>query len=426
MSALRSWSRRGALAGVGLLVLLGAWLLGAPDEDLLIPGSTASSFADGRRVAFELLREVGLEPEVWRQAPLALPEGEHLLWLAAAPFGESGAGSELLAEEPDRDLEVDPALADPRHPWNYARFVEQGGTLVLPARVENLEWLADALEIELPPWNGVRRGAALQTLTLESGERLVVTATSEEGSGEEGEYDARWHDLAVIDDGRPFASWTTVGLGRVALLADDSFLRNDTIGKRDDGLLLVRLVEALDHGGRLLFDEYALGRWAPPSSSSLLLAPGLREVTLSLVLLVLCAVLSAAWAREFPRDPELLPANPRVRATAQGRLLERARRFDLCAEGFRLGVLRRLARHFKRTRAAAALREGSDAEEVAEVARELARLAGRPAEIWERLFVSAEVRSRQGLAELAASLEQLERELIVHGRASARGAKRRR
>lgn len=420
MKTRRSWIHRFILVGFGLLVLLGMYLLGAPGPESTIPGSVVTPGAHGHQIAFRLLRGTGFEPEAWRQAPLALPEGEHLLWISSAPSGVSGVDSDILEIEYDQDGEIDPASADPRHPWNYKNFVEGGGTLVLTDREVEVEWLTEGLRIELPPWNGIRAGTSPLVLELESGERLVVSAELEGGATLRG-YDDSWHDLAVDLNGDPFASWTPVALGRVVLLADDAFLRNDTIGESDDGLLLVRLVEALDRGGRLLFDEYALGRWDPPTSTSLLTDPGLLEVSLHVILLALLVVLAAAWAREFPRDPDALPASPRVRATAQGRFLERARRFDLSAEQLRLGVLRRLARHFKLTRAAAAMREDGDSEAVVALTREVARLAGASADEWVQLFAEGRVRSREDLAALAESLESIEREVQVHGRANARG-----
>ncbi len=416
----RSWASRFFLVGIGLLILLGVYLLGSPESGLEIEGSVHGPGAGGRQIAYRLLRQTGFEPEAWRQAPLALPDGEHVLWIASAPSGVSGSDSDLLELGSYEDGEIDPSAADPRHPWNYRNFVEGGGMLVLPDREAEVEWLTEGLGIELPPWNGIRSGASPLVLELESGERPVVTAELEGGATLRG-YDESWHDLAVDDDGEPFASWTQVAYGRVVLLADDAFLRNDRIGESDNGLLLVRLVEALDRGGRLLFDEYALGLWDPPSSTSLLTDPGLLEVTLHVILLALFVVLAAAWAREFPRDPDPLSASPRVRATAQGRFLERARRFDLSAQQLRLGVLRRLARHFKLTRAAATMREDGDSEAIVTLTREVARLAGASAGDWVRLFAEERVRSRDDLAALAESLESIEREVQVHGRAHARG-----
>jgi hypothetical protein len=121
-----------------------------------------------------------------------------------------------------------------------------------------------------------------------------------------------------------------VGSGQLVLLGDDSFLANEKLRERDHALFAVRLAEEFARGGRILFDEYALGLWQPRTAITLLGSEHLLLATLQIVALLLLALWRSAWAREFPRDPRPLEsASPLLRARALASLLARAGRTDV-------------------------------------------------------------------------------------------------
>ena len=425
-----TWGRRIALGLIGLAFLAGLVIPMAFPEADAVSGSVASAEASGRRAAFLLLHELGLEPEIWRQAPLALPEGEHVLWMKRAPAqllaededeaedeGEGEAEDEAENEVAQLDPD-DPILSDPRHPWNYAWFVRSGGTLVLPGTVENQRWLDEDCGLELPLWSPCTWEGPRLTVELEFGDELELVidplpdtsslSTEELRLQEEG-----WDDLVVDSTGAAFVSSRAVDAGRVVLLGADGFLRNDEIGQGDNGLFFVRQIESLARGGRTLFDEYALGRWLPPSRVALLFQPGAIEILAAALLTLLLFVMHHAWRREFPRDPDPALLNPRMRSLAQARWLERAGRHDLSGLALRLGVLRRLVRRWKLGRREGELQEDSTAEAQATIARELALRIGHEdqAQGFARLFSERQTTNRAELEELAQDLAKLEAEV---------------
>jgi hypothetical protein len=436
----------GLVAALFVVGLVASTLVGEPERPA---SSVASSEPDGRRALFLFLGELGFASEAWRAAPVSLPAGANTLWIPRRPRlpgsaerdAELGA-DEAAAREPEPEEPGQQAiLADPRHPSNYGRFLRSGGTLIMTGSAENHAWLRESCGLDLPAWTACGLSGASERLELDSGEELSLALEPEfpplaEAAAEPlerapwdpDELEAEgWHHLAVGADGRPFASWISLEEGgRLLLLAQDRFLDNELLGSGDNGLLALRLAEGLVVG-RLLFDEFALGAWVPPSQGQLLLGPGLFEVAYHGLLFCLLFTLFHAWRREFPRDPRPAALDPRARVASQARLFERAKRYDLLAHELRLGGLRRVARRLGLPREQSRLRERTSPETLAELARSWGRRSGQlpRAAAWAAAFEPAPIGSLDELEALGRELDSLEKSIASSPQQADTGAARR-
>lgn len=346
-SALRIASSVALAAVLGLALLLAVLPGGESAEER----SVYSVANGGRRAAFRLLDALGWSVEAWTRAPGLLPSDGHLLFLGGVPDDPPGYGDVAQPEEGGAGAETAP-LRPPgsrrlRDPLHYLRFIEEGGTLVVPFTDEHAKFLAERLGFaELATLQRERRplpsDAPAVPIRLASGETL-------EGHGAE-----LWFrpldvssPLRVIAAGpytRAMILAERVGHGTLVLLASDRFLDNEFIDCGDNALLLVRLIEELRPTGQIFFDEYSLGGWVPESPLELALAPETRGFSLHLLALAFLGFWSLAWVRQFPRDPEPLEQlSPLDRARAHAGWIAAVGRFDLLARMLRIGVLRRLA-----------------------------------------------------------------------------------
>jgi hypothetical protein len=389
----------GVLFAAGLALSM----LGSSSDE--VPGSAASSAAGGRRALLLVLEELGVPAEPWRGAPARLPRGEHLLWMARTPvLGEASEGGAA----PVGGEELDPR--DPRH---LAGFVRQGGTLLLPATREGLTWLREQAGLPVPAWPDLALPEGETLLRLDDGGELRLVMEAERSRevdrhGAEGAaLDPAWRVLAALPGGAPFAAVCELEGGQVALIADDGFLRNGRLGEGDHGLLAATLVARLAPTGRVLFDEFALGRWLPMTRLELLATPGVRLAALHALLLGLVYLWHRCWPREFPRDGVAPALDPRQRAQARAALLERAGAHELLAEELRAGVLRRLAaRVGLRTGGAAGPRPAEELVELLRARHPVLRDDPR----WARL-APAPVQGHRDLEQLGRDLAALERDL---------------
>lgn len=262
---------------------------------------------------------------------------------------EAPAAPDPLSENPSDPERIPFVLHDLER---YADFIREGGTLILPAGKETNRFLTRTLALEELEGVGEQGDASRpETLIMAGGEELRF---ADRVSLLEPDPEAWTEELVLAPDGELFALAVPVGAGRVVLLADDQFVTNPRkqglraveqrgIAEADHGLLAVRLIEELDRGGRLMFDEYALGRWVPDSAVGLASSGPRGILTLQLLLFLGVLAWGAAWVREFPRDPERLSRlSPLSRARAHASLLERAGRVDVLAGMLRRGWLRRL------------------------------------------------------------------------------------
>ena len=395
-----------ALAGGVLIValvigvLLSALATHAPPDS----NSARSTEPAGRLAAALLLEELGREGKRFDAAPIGLPRGRALVWMPGAP-----KLPDHLVTGPDDAM--GPALDDPRHALFYRRFVEEGGTLVLPADDETREFLGTVFELDAP------LGRSFADVSNEVGLRgeeparvLFEERLSRDGEALRAPLAARGPEALATDaEGFVVALRIEQGAGAVVLLATDRFLTNELIALGEHALFFVRLVELLrPPGGPVHFDEFALGGWATPTKVELAFTPGARLLSLQLLLLALLWCWMHGWAREFPRDPPALDQrSPLARARAQAGLQLRAGHPAWLAERLRLGVLRRLVRALR-------LPE-REVEEPAGRRAALDALADRlpanSASSVDELFQTRAVKNAADLERLGADLLALERRL---------------
>jgi len=384
------------VAGAVLALLVGL----AVTAQILTPGeeprsgSAASAEPEGRRALLLLLRELGYRAEIWSEAPGELPRGGGLVWLAQAPekplvheieVPDSGSMQEEEtatepASEPESELAPEPAPSPAslglRATSHYRRFLEEGGTMVLRFDDAARKFLIEDLGLAACEDVHASRVAAAGPRRVRDhrGEELEIRV--EEGgvllpppAGSAGE--ALWWGGTEGAEGEDvLATMVPVGSGQLVLLGDDAYLSNGELSEHDHALFAVRLAEEFARGGRILFDEYALGLWQPRTAMTLLASPNVLLACLQIAALLALAVWSAAWVREFPRDPRSLEsASPLDRARALAALLARAGRFDVLARFLREGTLRRIARGSRRVPEAVADLRPSSCRNAADLER---------------------------------------------------------
>lgn len=375
-------------AVLALLVLLAVAAQFMTPAEEAEDGSAASPEPEGRRALLLLLRELGYRADTWNEAPGALPRGGGLVWMARPPaksFELDSDDSETTPdpepEDPEAEPESAPEPAPPspaalgfRAPSHYRRFLEEGGTILLHFDDNARKFLVDELGLSVcedlhaspdavagPRSVRDRRGEELE-LAVEQGGLLFPPPA--ESTGE-----ALWWGESTGGK-EVLATMVPVGSGQLVLLGDDSFLSNEKLREHDHALFAVRLAEEFARGGRILFDEYALGLWRPRTAMTLLGSSKLLLATLQIAALLLLALWSSAWVREFPRDPrELESASPLLRARALASLLARAGRFDVLGRFLREGTLRKITRGSRRVQEAVSRLPASSCASAADLER---------------------------------------------------------
>jgi hypothetical protein len=211
------------LAGLALGVL--SFIPRAPEDgrSWTAGATTYSPGPGGAKAFFLLLKGIGLETQRSRQSSYNQLPPETTLWvLTREPFGR--------AER--RDL---------------VAFLKKGGTLVAPpqALAVVLEEAGLGKEIESTRQAKVLRATWGMSLDLEG------TPTSLSGVSDPVE------SYANTSAGLPVVAAWQVGEGRAVALGADELVRNERIGRADNGLFLGRL--ALSLGEKHAFDEFKTG-----------------------------------------------------------------------------------------------------------------------------------------------------------------------
>jgi hypothetical protein len=378
-----------------------------------------------------------------------------VLWLAEAPSDREPGSSRLRSSpsEGDDDDEKPAKEAAPKdahekdapakdahaaeahrigiHAFShYRRFVEEGGTIVVAASDKARHFLVDGLGFEacgsLTKDAGLSSG--VQGIRTRTGDLVTIDLVMEhlfESLDPNGAARELW--TAADPDSRgplnasgeqPFAVAIPEGSGSVVLLASDAFLANRSIGAHDHALAAVRLAEDLGRGGRILFDEYALGLWQPETALGIAFSPKLLLASLHAILLLGLFAWMQAFVRAFPRDPEPYELfSPLLRARAFAALFVRAGRPEALARLLRRGVFDRLcARARLRPLAAPADEARADDGDAGIHAQPSFRPISRPGsqavprripQIGARVVTKAEIERLATASGLAAELERL-------------------
>jgi len=412
------WLSLAVLGTLVLLIAVATFLDAGEGEGR---GSVGSNGPDGRRALRLTLERLGFPVDGWEHPPGALPRGANALWMARIPRWDEPDDEEPGAEEPRDEDAAPPRRGRPRiglqSPEHYLHFVESGGSLILPYSAETPAFLQEVLELD---------GLAALTAAAASAERSEWPVRLASGEVLRVRWSAGGELPQLLTDGsaaplwmspdpvsgadRVLAATIALGSGRVVLLADDAFVSNAELIELDHALLATRLVEGLGPIEQLLFDEYALGHWAPDSALSLAFSGRALVPTLQLLAWALLALWCAGWAWRFPRDPEpLARLAPLSRARAQANVLERAGRFALLAGFAReaaLHRLRRLAGLVGGARVPAAGSSAAALEQELDFVLERLGLAAERA-TWRVLFVARRVATQEQLNRLQLELDAL-------------------
>jgi hypothetical protein len=323
-----------AVLGAGVLLAL------LPSDTDPRARSVASFENDGLRVLYLTLERLGFPVAPWHRAPGELSGPGTLLVQAQRPTAAENKSSRRY----ERDLA------------QYRRFVEEGGVvLFLDVGTSTLAFVKSHLGgpgLDELAFQEVRdegeeeQPDASESLPSAGPSRARLFVGDEElACASRGHFEGEGFRTLVRDVERePVGVEVQLGAGRIILLAVGAqrFSNENLRERRDYGVLCVRLLENLRPFERVLFDEYVLGAWRPPSPFALAFSPRLAWFSVHVLLCCVFLVWRGAWAGPFARDPApLRAASPLARARGHARLLARHGRFDLLGRLLRAAWLER-------------------------------------------------------------------------------------
>lgn len=374
---------------------------GTTDEE---DPSLANYDDPGRRAGYLLLEQLGFGVEPWQLPPSSLPRGGATLVMPGVPRSVFGRESSAdLPDSPLADTEGHQSSLDIHLPIHYRRFLDGGGVLFASGEEGMLDFLA--AELEIPEVRDLTRIEADSNETvLASGDELVVECSWE--------FDAALPDTfsawAVGTNGEPHVVSLGVGRGELVLFADNNVLSNVALRDGDEGLFLVRAIEEFDRSGRILFDEYSLGRWNPMSQTAVALSDRFRQLTVQFLVLLALFVWRLGWVGRFPRDPEPFELlSPLSRVRAQAHLIERAGRYDLLGRWLVDGAMKRAMKAWRMS--PRRIKEQRSSKECLE---QLGLRIGIDSDHWSATLCDKTINSEAALEKLEASLNEFEREVM--------------
>lgn len=291
------------LLAVGILSFAGAaWFIIYSEGDAGAAKANAYSYsAIGHRALVDSLREIGV-PVLVSRANSAEKAGDESLLVVAEPRLKQWYEDTIGAEQaPGSVLLVLPkwdGLKDDARPYWLgvagmipSRFVKS----ILRKAVPDAHLLRVAGPVK---WDSGALGVApdIAYPQLIESSRLHPTIRSDQGI---------------------LAGWVQYGEQRIWVLSDPDILSNHGLGKGDNAVLALRLIDALrPPGGAVVFDETVHGYWQPPN-----LWRSLFQIPFIIPgILALAATIMVAWSA-MVRFGSPLPARP-VFATGKAVLID--------------------------------------------------------------------------------------------------------
>jgi len=338
-------SRALAFGLLALLVLFGIARMLSPGEAAPRERGVDSAGDQGRLALLRLLQAADFSVERWSGRPGALPPFPGTLWLAQLPPPFAGAEQDEAAQdEPLRDA-LARGWSNPQH---YRRFAAQGGNVIVELHEDaELRRLAqefgfielEHLRLEAP---GEERTEAAQGASWVDGEQLSLAVdASTQLLGLESVPDGV--RLLDTDQDRALGFEVPIGRGALLLVLGGSMFDNQRLARHDHAVLAVRLAERGPRAGTIHLDEFTGLGGGAPTLLELALAPRALPFTLAFAALALLALWRSFGAREIPLEaPPPAGMSPLTRTLARGRLLQRAKRYDMIAGQLRRGTLRRV------------------------------------------------------------------------------------
>ncbi len=341
---------RTLVAAFAVLGLLGLLL---PDDSRQLGATSFGTVPSGHRALFELFVALGW-PVARSYAPAEMLAPTESVWWVE-PQGLCG------------EAEHEPGPG-PRPERSLARFVEAGGTalVALPGRptlfvgsatpcavlaglplppldLPALEQVGEeTLDSRLPTLDGEAVAQWVDGEVLAS-PRLLELSPLATFTGEPAE---PWRVVARLE-GRPFVLETALGRGRLAVIADASFLRNQSLDRADAAPLAVDLARRY---GLDRLDEHTHGlRFEAPGALAYLAGTPALPLFASLALL---GGLFFWWGSARPAPLPATPPSARAPAlegfvAPLAALYGRSRDHGRLAERYRALSLARLRRHHR-------------------------------------------------------------------------------
>lgn len=270
------------------------------------PHSSTNRADDGWSAWRRTLVELGYPARTFEEPPGRSLPGEMLLVLPGVP----------------EQSEEQQALPDHER-INYLRFVENGGTLLMPADAAVLAFLevelgiSNASELELEASESVESWQA----QLPTGEKLTLASGPAFAPLDPA---GAWREVVLgsrpREEGRVLVAESYIGSGRLVLISDPALFENARIQQLDHALYAVRLVELYASGLPVCFDEFSLGAWSPPGALNLAFRGANAWISLHLLALLVLFIWMRAHVGAFARDPlplSRMSALERARARAR-------------------------------------------------------------------------------------------------------------